>query len=480
MFNTSGGRVITGTQILTYTGFTNLSELRVGEWTTNNLPAGNAGLALAWAPSLGLFVSVHGIRTATSPDGLVWTASTAPGNGANAVTWAASISLFCGVQTNQVVTSPDGVTWTSRTAAAAWGWIAVAWSPSLGRFAAVASNGGTTAAMTSSDGITWTSRTTPTGIWQGLTWAPGLGLFVAVGALGAFTFRVMTSPDGITWTGRTASLDLTAVAWSPSLSLLAAVGDTGVVMTSPDGITWTSRTPSAANQWTAITWAPEVALFLAVSGNGDGRVMTSTDGQTWLDRAMAVEKVWRAVVWAPTLGIFVVTGGPSSGGTALVSVVTPRLGGIPALGTGAITRVIHVSDPVNLFIQRDDLTAQAEYAARASTTDHPHDGIVEHLITDKRRNEASLTALCDADLELFSRPIKSVPYACRDVRTKAGKPQTFALASPLIAETLTIQDVTITEIDVSPGTAPRFTALASSVRFSLEDLLRRMNAMLES
>jgi hypothetical protein len=160
--------------------------------------------------------------------------------------------------------------------------------------------------------------------------------------------------------------------------------------------------------------------------------------------------------------------------------VTPRLGGIPALGTGAITRVINVSDPVNLFIQRDDLTAQAEYAARASTADHPHDGIVEHLITDKRRNEPSLTALCDADLDLFSRPIKTVPYACRDVGTKAGKPITFAISSPAIAETLTIQEVTITEIDVSPGLAPRFTATASSVRFSLEDLLRRMNAFIES
>jgi hypothetical protein len=51
------------------------------------------------------------------------------------------------------------------------------------------------------------------------------------------------------------------------------------------------------------------------------------------------------------------------------------------------------------------------------------------------------------------------------------------LASPLIAETLVIQDVTITEIDVAPGLLPRFTATASTVRQSLEDLLRRMNAL---
>ena len=39
---------------------------------------------------------------------------------------------------------------------------------------------------------------------------------------------------------------------------------------------------------------------------------------------------------------------------------------------------------------------------------------------------------------------------------------------------LTIQDVTITEIDIAPRLAPRFTVTASSMRFSVEDLLRRM------
>jgi hypothetical protein len=47
-----------------------------------------------------------------------------------------------------------------------------------------------------------------------------------------------------------------------------------------------------------------------------------------------------------------------------------------------------------------------------------------------------------------------------------------------MSQTLTIQDVLITEIDVAPGTAPRFTVTASSVRFSLEDLLRRMSALI--
>ena len=45
--------------------------------------------------------------------------------------------------------------------------------------------------------------------------------------------------------------------------------------------------------------------------------------------------------------------------------------------------------------------------------------------------------------------------------------------------TLVIQDVTIDQIDTSPGVAPRFVVTASTVRFSLEDLLRQLAGALE-
>jgi len=125
-------------------------------------------------------------------------------------------------------------------------------------------------------------------------------------------------------------------------------------------------------------------------------------------------------------------------------------------------------------VQRDDLGAQAQLAA----IDHS-DGIIEHLITDERRGETSLTQLCDADLAQYAQPIQTVPYATRDPKTKSGKPITFNLASPAINATLTIQEVTITEINFAPRLNPRFTVTASSVRFSLEDILRRLGANLD-
>jgi len=169
--------------------------------------------------------------------------------------------------------------------------------------------------------------------------------------------------------------------------------------------------------------------------------------------------------------------------------------GIPATGPGAITttvlygqqalpspmlvgitgqgRVMQKGSAVHLWLQRDNLQAQAEHAARTGG-----DGIVEFLIVDARRGLESLATRCDADLALFARPIVTVSYATRDLKTKSGKSVLVDLAAPIaFTGTLTIQEVTITEIGIAPGLPPRFTVKASSVRFSLEDTLRRLIAV---
>jgi hypothetical protein len=62
--------------------------------------------------------------------------------------------------------------------------------------------------------------------------------------------------------------------------MFVAVSSTGTgdrVMYSEDGITWTIGVAPDANQWTAVAYAPELGLFVAVgavTGTGD-RVMTS-------------------------------------------------------------------------------------------------------------------------------------------------------------------------------------------------------------
>lgn len=116
---------------------------------------------------------------------------------------------------------------------------------------------------------------------------------------------------------------------------------------------------------------------------------------------------------------------------------------------------------VHLWVERNDLASQALY------------GIHEHLISDERMGEALLTATCDADLALFKDPIVTIRYETRDPKTRSGKMIHVDLPPPVdIHGDFLIQEVTIT-FD-GPNTMPRYSVVASSVRFSFEDMLRRV------
>ncbi len=164
------------------------------------------------------------------------------------------------------------------------------------------------------------------------------------------------------------------------------------------------------------------------------------------------------------------TGIPASGPGALASSVRygEHVDPSPALtGVTGIAAAIPKGTTVNIWVQRDDGAAQAAQAAIDGG-----DGIYEFLVSDERRGETSLIAMADANLALYSRPIVTVRYTTNDVKTKSGKPVVISLPALDVDETLTIQDVTITNLDFGPATPPLFTVTASSVRVSFEALMR--------
>jgi len=165
---------------------------------------------------------------------------------------------------------------------------------------------------------------------------------------------------------------------------------------------------------------------------------------------------------------------PPTGAGAITTTVLYGSQAIPAPMLVGVTGVVHAilkGSAIHIWVQRDDLLAQAEEAARSGG-----DGVIEYLLVDARRTVDSLTDRCDADLAMFARPLVTVAYATRDLKTKSGKTVVIDLPSQRLAATLTIQEVTITEIDLAKGLPPRFSVKASSVRFSLEDTLRRLIA----
>lgn len=241
---------------------------------------------------------------------------------------------------------------------------------------------------------------------------------------------------------------VTAIAGNAAGSVVDATPDASLTTNAPTSDTSGLTQPGGqVNPGSPTLIVASTAPFLATGGwvvIGGGQVVRYTG------------------ITAPNL-----TGIPTSGAGAITTTVTYGSQAIPApmlTGVTGITGPYQKGAAIHLWVQRDDLGAQAVH------------GIIEHLLVDTRRGLDSLVARCDADLALFARPLVTVAYATRDIKTKSGKTVVIDLASPAIHETLTIQDVTITEIDQVPNVPPRYTVTASSVRFSLEDTLRRLIA----
>lgn len=196
-----------------------------------------------------------------------------------------------------------------------------------------------------------------------------------------------------------------------------------------------------------------------VSGTGDAKLDVLNVGVT----TGAI-----SVVWTPYLFELDTAPGFADNGsyTGVLHAVIPN---------AAITRAIPKGTLVNIWVERNDLLAQADRIALDLAQGRVSDGVIEGPpIVDERRGDASLTALCDAELARFSRPIVTVVYDTHDLNTKSGKRVHIDQPSLPIDETLTIQSVEISEIDTAEGTAPRFHVVASSVHFSLEDQFRKL------
>lgn len=254
-------------------------------------------------------------------------------------------------------------------------------------------------------------------------------------AVGGSTYKLLTTiANNTTTTFTDTTADGSLGADAPSSDTSGLVAQTGDVSAGSTSILVTSTVPfNAAGGWATIG-----GLAIRYTGVGGASI----------------------------------TGVPSSGPGALSTTVrygSEIVSAAALTGVTGLTRALIKGAPINVWVQRDDTAAQAELTARDGS-----DGIVEHRIVDERRNATSLAALCDADLEQFSRPIVTVTYASRDVKTKSGKTIVIDIPSPEIQQTLTIQDVTITELDIAPRLAPRFTVTASTIRFSVEDILRRL------
>jgi hypothetical protein len=178
-----------------------------------------------------------------------------------------------------------------------------------------------------------------------------------------------------------------------------------------------------------------------------------------------------------------ITGIPATGPGAIGATITynttvvaaAMLTGIPTTGLGTITYTILKGDPVNVFVQVDDLAAQAAVRAQLPGSD----GIIEDELQDGRLSYTEGRARCQARLDLLGARDSSglvgaisVTYRCRDTNTIAGATVSVNVGPPInLLGDFLIQRVSVAQFHV-PNLNPTYTVEASSLRFSAEEMLR--------
>jgi predicted acyltransferase (DUF342 family) len=245
-------------------------------------------------------------------------------------------------------------------------WKSIAWSPDLKIFLVVSTDG-SNRIRRSSDGINWSIVTSVSNSWQSVCYSNKLKLFAGISNQetdGLFFYNgvdvsyvtvnrqsnnnlnrtciiwveelemfVITCRSNITnrtnriilikkpYTSATPinpgnvinSNNWTSITWSPELKLLVAVADSdnnninnNRVMTSKDGENWTSINPNSNNEWSSITWASDLGLFVAVAKGGDSnRVMLSRNGSNWTLIDPNSNNAWISVIWSNELKLLI-------------------------------------------------------------------------------------------------------------------------------------------------------------------------------
>lgn len=138
-------------------------------------------------------------------------------------------------------------------------------------------------------------------------------------------------------------------------------------------------------------------------------------------------------------------------------------------GVSGLDEAHFEGDDVNIFMQLDDLTAQIAAAQREGG-----DGLHEYMVVDTAlRSDAELAARGNAELTLFKDPIITVQYSTFDNTHTPGGTVEFNLTRPPLVASLKITEVRIDKVHYEHGHVARYNVTASSVKFTLQDLLRR-------
>lgn len=218
----------------------------------------------------------------SSADGVNWQYAGPSGGTPRAVAWSPSLSLYVAVgDAGYISTSSDGETWTELAPSpTADDMKSVAWLD--GRFIAT---GASDAIFYSDNGTDWTQATTPdlniellSVAWNGATGAESV--YVALGTASGYI-----SADGVMWTAiaNPPSTDNYAVAWGGGTAgCFATIGWSNNLFVSFDGENWTRAFRDTAPYYAQgdLLDVTSTGSALIAVGSG-GNMIRSEDCSTW-------------------------------------------------------------------------------------------------------------------------------------------------------------------------------------------------------
>lgn len=169
------------------------------------------------------------------------------------------------------------------------------------------------------------------------------------------------------------------------------------------------------------------------------------------------------------------TGVPATGIGAILATINygaqilsvPAIVGVPSSGDGSVVRALPRNAAVNVVAIADDEAAQDAMAAAVGG-----DGIHELPMRDGRLSLTEATERALAKLQEVKDPVREVSYQTFDQTTRSGLEVAITLPDQQITGTFRIQQVTLTGFDAAGVNRPLRTVVASSRRFSFEQLLR--------
>jgi len=313
---------------LTVSGTTNSTDLItsgtaantiLNNWTYQSTLASNKWSAIAYSPSLKVFVAVANNSSGTvlvrSTDGINWTNISNPVSGAaySDIVWVEDYKAFvsftytAGASNVSVIWSSDGTNWNT---------VAQAVDNRVSEITYVKETGYTIFTMAKDTAVTdhqfaiYTFASDVQGdsfnansntvnsmcinkIIYSAKWLRYYALEYVSG--GSTTVHIEYSPDLAGWHTQGTSVTVSSFGHAKVFNclcegfeigtMIGVAADTttatGSVIYTTDGSTWINANAASASSWFKAVWAAELGLFIVISNDSTPAMMTSKDGITW-------------------------------------------------------------------------------------------------------------------------------------------------------------------------------------------------------